>query len=37
MVSLKNNQVTSVPLADVAGKTRTVPPELFEEAAYFFG
>lgn len=37
MVTLKNNQVTSVPLADVAGKTRTVPPELFEEAAYFFG
>lgn len=37
MVTFKNNQVTSIPLADVAGKTRTVPPELFEEAAYFFG
>ena len=37
MVCLKGNEISSVPLSEVAGTTRTVPPELYEEAAYFFG
>ena len=37
MVSLRGNQIIAVPLADVAGRTKTVPPDLFEEAAVFFG
>lgn len=37
MVTYKNNQIVSIPLSEVAGKTKTVPPELYQEAAYFFG
>ncbi|MBI3872124.1 MAG: ATP-dependent 6-phosphofructokinase [candidate division Zixibacteria bacterium] len=37
MVSLQGNQIVAVSLADVAGKTKTVPADLFEEAAVFFG
>jgi len=37
MVTLRGNQIAAIPLAEVAGKTKTVPPELFEEAAVFFG
>ena len=37
MVTFRDNKISSVPLAEVAGKTRTVPDDLFAEAAYFFG
>lgn len=37
MVCLRGNQVLSMPLSEVAGRTRTVSEELFQEAALFFG
>ena len=32
MVSLKGNEITTISLKTVAGKIRTVPPVLYEEA-----
>jgi 6-phosphofructokinase 1 len=37
MVSLKGNEIVAVPLSEVAKRTRTVPPSLYDEAALFFG
>jgi 6-phosphofructokinase 1 len=37
MVALQSNRIVAVPLADVAGKLRTVPDELYEVATPFFG
>lgn len=37
MVSLQGNRIVPVPLAEATKKTRTVPNELYEEAALFFG
>jgi len=36
MVSLRGNEVVSVPLADAVEKLRTVPRELYDEARVFF-
>lgn len=36
MVSLRGNDVVSIPLADAVAKLRTVPRELYEEARVFF-
>jgi len=36
MVSLKGNEITSVPLSDAVDKLKTVPRELYEEAKIFF-
>ncbi|MCX6339988.1 MAG: ATP-dependent 6-phosphofructokinase [Candidatus Aureabacteria bacterium] len=36
MVSLRGNEVVSVPLADAVAKLRTVPRELYDEARMFF-
>jgi len=36
MVSLRGNQIVAVPLSEAVEKTRTVPPELFEQAELFF-
>ena len=37
MVALRGNDVVRVPIRDVAGRTRTVPRELYDEASVFFG
>ena len=37
MVALRGNEIVTVPLSDVGGKSRTVPDDLYEEAAIFFG
>lgn len=37
MVSLRGTQIVAIPLSEVAGKTRTVSEELYQEAALFFG
>jgi 6-phosphofructokinase 1 len=37
MVSYQGNRITEVSLAEVAKGTKTVPRELFDEAAVFFG
>lgn len=37
MVSLRGNDIVAVPLADIAGKNRTVTNDLYQEAALFFG
>ncbi|MBD3298185.1 MAG: ATP-dependent 6-phosphofructokinase [candidate division Zixibacteria bacterium] len=37
MVSLRGNDIVGVPLADIAGKNRTVTNDLYQEAALFFG
>lgn len=37
MVALKGNKIVPFPLAEVAGKTRTVDPELIKTAEVFFG
>jgi phosphofructokinase-like protein len=37
MVALSGTDVVRVPLAEVAGKTRTVPRHLYDEACAFFG
>lgn len=37
MVSLRDGKITSVPFEEVVKGTRTVPLELYEEAAVFFG
>lgn len=37
MVALQGTDIVRVPLAEVAGKTRTVPRALYEEASAFFG
>lgn len=36
MVSLRGNEVTSVPLSEAVSRLRTVGPELYEEARAFF-
>jgi 6-phosphofructokinase 1 len=37
MASLQGGKITSVPMEEVVKGTRTVPPDLYEEAAVFFG
>jgi phosphofructokinase-like protein len=37
MVSVRGTDIVPVPLSEIANKTRTVPKELYEEAAQFFG
>lgn len=37
MVALRGSDIVRVPIADVAGRTRTVPRSLYDEAAVFFG
>jgi 6-phosphofructokinase 1 len=37
MVSLQGNKIVPVPLSEVTKQIRTVPNELYEEAALFFG
>ncbi|MDQ3965420.1 MAG: 6-phosphofructokinase, partial [Actinomycetota bacterium] len=37
MVALRGNEIVTVPLAEATGETKTVPEELYEAAATFFG
>ena len=37
MVALRGSDIVRVPLADVAGRTRSVPRSLYDEASAFFG
>ena len=37
MIALSGNDIVRVPMRDVAGRTRTVPRSLYDEASVFFG
>ena len=37
MVALRGSDIVRVPIADIAGRTRTVPRSLYDEVSVFFG